>query len=150
MSRSIRMEIPSLAKEGWLRPLRKSGEASLAGADGVVRSSHRFIGSLTNHPVRALQRNGTIYLMARPPLLCHGGEFHSDSSRHFRFIVFSPTPAVFPAEVRRSVFMFMVYAHRHFVPWQQERSGARHARICFSIQCQWRIDEIKNFSDRKS
>src|SRR5437870_6487737 len=29
----------SLAKEGWLRPLRKSGEASLAGADGVVRSS---------------------------------------------------------------------------------------------------------------
>src|SRR5437870_4974079 len=27
------------AKEGWLRPLRKSGEASLAGADGVVRSS---------------------------------------------------------------------------------------------------------------
>src|SRR2546428_11257853 len=40
MLRSIRMELPSLAKEGWLRPLRKSGEASLAGADGVVRSSH--------------------------------------------------------------------------------------------------------------
>src|SRR3989442_10434108 len=29
--------------------------------------------------------------MARPPLLCQGGEFHSDASRHFRFIVFSPT-----------------------------------------------------------
>src|SRR6266566_4561554 len=42
MSRSIRMELPSLAKEGWLRPLRKSREASLAGADGVVRSSHRL------------------------------------------------------------------------------------------------------------
>src|SRR5437762_1933364 len=38
MSRSIRMELPSLAKEGWLRPLRKSGEASLAGADGHERS----------------------------------------------------------------------------------------------------------------
>src|SRR5438093_4883831 len=43
MSRSIRMELPSLAKEGWLRPLRKSGEASLAGADGVVRSTHRLL-----------------------------------------------------------------------------------------------------------
>src|SRR5439155_15327621 len=80
-------EVPSLDKEGWLRPLRKSSEASLAGADGhersecepdrakqgrVVRSSHRFIGSGTNHPVRASQRNGTIYWMARPPLLCQG------------------------------------------------------------------------------
>ena len=36
------MELPSLAKEGWLRPLRKSREASLAGADGVVRSNHRL------------------------------------------------------------------------------------------------------------
>src|SRR5437773_4781160 len=38
MSRSIRMELPSLAKEGWLRPLRKSGEAAVAGADGHERS----------------------------------------------------------------------------------------------------------------
>src|SRR6266566_1290218 len=35
----LEQKLPSLAKEGWLRPLRKSGEASLAGADGVVRSS---------------------------------------------------------------------------------------------------------------
>src|SRR5262245_55164289 len=28
----------------------------------------------TNHPVRAVQRNGTIGLMARPPLLGQGGE----------------------------------------------------------------------------
>src|SRR5881396_2677041 len=35
-------ELPSLAKEGWLRPLRKWREASLAGADGVVGSSHRL------------------------------------------------------------------------------------------------------------
>src|SRR5947209_20600338 len=49
--------VPSLDKEGWLRPLRKCREASLAGADGhersecepdrakqgrVVRSSHRL------------------------------------------------------------------------------------------------------------
>ena len=30
--------IPSLGKEGWLRPLRKYREATLTGADGVVRS----------------------------------------------------------------------------------------------------------------
>src|SRR6266567_1433991 len=35
-------KLPSLAKEGWLRPLRKRREASLAGADGVVCSSHRL------------------------------------------------------------------------------------------------------------
>src|SRR6266852_2360949 len=103
MSRSIRMELPSLAKEGWLRPLRKSGEASLVGADGVVRSSHRLSEVERTTPFldvslyrahasrRAFQRNGAIYLMARPPLLCQGGEFHSDASRHLRFIVFSPT-----------------------------------------------------------
>ena len=35
-------EVPSLDKEGWLRPLKKCREASLAGADGVVGSSHRL------------------------------------------------------------------------------------------------------------
>jgi len=30
-------KVPSLVKEGWMRPLRKWREASLAGADGVVR-----------------------------------------------------------------------------------------------------------------
>src|SRR5438094_8565820 len=35
-------EVPSLDKEGWLRPLRKCREASLAGAHGVVGSSHRL------------------------------------------------------------------------------------------------------------
>src|SRR5216110_3439600 len=35
-------EVPSLHKEGWLRPLRKCRGASLAGADGVVGSSHRL------------------------------------------------------------------------------------------------------------
>src|SRR5207253_3821546 len=37
-----RLELPSLAKEGCLRPSRKCGAASLAGADGVVGSSHRL------------------------------------------------------------------------------------------------------------
>src|SRR5207244_11889563 len=37
-----RAKFPSLAKEGWLRPLRKCCAASLAGADGVVGSSHRL------------------------------------------------------------------------------------------------------------
>src|SRR6058998_4384750 len=35
-------EFPSLDKEGWLRPLKKCREASIAGADGVVGSSHRL------------------------------------------------------------------------------------------------------------
>src|SRR5437667_6620519 len=89
-------EVPSLDKEGWLRPLRKCREASLAGADGhersecepdrakqekVVGSSHRLSDvERTNlacfalsgsHSLRscpaAPQGNGTIYLMARPP-----------------------------------------------------------------------------------
>src|SRR6266581_606261 len=100
MSRSIRMELP-LAKEGWLRPLRKKRRSLLSGRRRGGSFQPPIIGSSTNHPVRAFQRNGAIYLMARPPLLCQGGEFHSDASRHFRFIVFSPTPKVFPAEVRR-------------------------------------------------
>src|SRR5207247_3379966 len=37
-----RAEVPSLHKEAWLRPLRKCRGASLAGADGVVGSSHRL------------------------------------------------------------------------------------------------------------
>src|SRR5213594_4005656 len=35
-------EVPSLDKEGRLRPLRKCREASLPGADGAVGSSHRL------------------------------------------------------------------------------------------------------------
>jgi hypothetical protein len=37
-----RSELPSLAKEGWLRPLSECCEATLAGADGVVGSRLRL------------------------------------------------------------------------------------------------------------
>src|SRR6184192_3644304 len=37
-----RAKLPSLAKEGWLRPSTKCRAASSAGADGVVGSSHRL------------------------------------------------------------------------------------------------------------
>src|SRR6266581_1305755 len=62
-------EVPSLDKEGWLRRLRKCREASLAGADVwlVQATDYR---KLNEPPRPRLQRNGTIYLMARPPLLC--------------------------------------------------------------------------------
>src|SRR6266487_1078441 len=56
-------EVPSLDKEGWLRPSRECGEASYR---AHIRSAHA-------RP--RLQRNGSIYLMARPPLLCRGGDF---------------------------------------------------------------------------
>src|SRR2546427_2084323 len=79
-------EVPSLDKEGWLRPLRKCREASLAGTDGVVGSSRRLSEVERTTPFLMfrptgltlaphLQRNGTIYLMARPPLLGQGGDF---------------------------------------------------------------------------
>src|SRR5438552_17277206 len=84
MSRSIRMELPSLAKEGWLRPLRKRREASLAGADGhersecepdrakqgkAVRSSHRL--SEVERTTPAAPFKGRDHLLdgaATPPL----------------------------------------------------------------------------------
>src|SRR5438552_12415927 len=61
--------VPSLDKEGWLRPLRKCREASLAGADGVVGSSHDYR-KLNEPPRPRLQRNGGHLLdgAASPPL----------------------------------------------------------------------------------
>ncbi len=67
-------EVPSLDKEGWLRPLRKCREAPLEAQTGwlVQATDYR---KLNEPPRPRLQRNGTIYLMARPPLLCQGGDF---------------------------------------------------------------------------
>ena len=39
---TLRGGFPSFAKEGWLRPSKQCREATLAGADGVVGSSHRL------------------------------------------------------------------------------------------------------------
>src|SRR6266567_2425849 len=64
-------EVPSLDKEGWLRPLRKCREAPLEAQTGwlVQATDYR---KLNEPPRPRLQRNGTIYLMARRPLLCQG------------------------------------------------------------------------------
>src|SRR2546427_10176264 len=64
-------EVPSLDKEGWLRPLRKCREASLAGADGHERSEcepdrakqGRVAGS--SHRLSEVERT-TPFLMFRP------------------------------------------------------------------------------------
>src|SRR5438445_6591603 len=64
-------EVPSLDKEGWLRPLRKCREASLAGADGHERSEcepdrakqGRVVGS--SHRLSEVERT-TRFLMFRP------------------------------------------------------------------------------------
>src|SRR3989442_15781602 len=100
----------------------------------MVRSSHRLSEVERTTPFldvspyrahasrRAFQRNGAIYLMARPPLLCQGGEFHSDASRHFRFIVFSPSRFCLPRSGGlKLVAKFMKRHKRHkkesaFVP----------------------------------
>src|SRR5438105_3574375 len=64
---------PPLPRRGCLRLSIKCRTASLAGADGVVGSSHRL--SVVEQTTRPrLQRKGTIFLVARPPLLGQGGE----------------------------------------------------------------------------
>jgi len=73
---AIECELPFLAKERWLRPLRKCREATLVGADGVVRSRELFW-SLNEPPRPRLSKERGYFLMARPPLLCQGGEFAS-------------------------------------------------------------------------
>src|SRR3989441_10213048 len=59
-------EVPSLDKEGWLRPLRKCREASLAGADGVVGSGHRLSEVERTTPVLMFRPTG-FTLRAAPP-----------------------------------------------------------------------------------
>ncbi len=62
-------EVPSLDKEGWLRPLRKCREASLAGADGVVGSSHRLSEVERTTPAApAKERDHLLDDAATPPL----------------------------------------------------------------------------------
>src|SRR5262245_18885083 len=57
----IERKLPSLDKEGWMRPLIKSREASLAGADGVVGSSHRLMRKLNEPPRPRLQWKGPFF-----------------------------------------------------------------------------------------
>src|SRR5437762_5838346 len=76
MSRSIRMELPSLAKEGWPRH-QVNGPVPLKGADGVVRSTsdNRWLERTTpSAPARRLRR---FFLMgaATPPLPRRGVPF---------------------------------------------------------------------------
>jgi hypothetical protein len=67
--------IPLLGKGGVAAPLIKCREASLAGADGVGRSSHRLVGSSTNHPVRSFKGSfASFLLLSHPPLLNQGGD----------------------------------------------------------------------------
>ena len=62
-------QLPSSAEEGSLRGSRKSREASVARADGVVLVNHRLFFD-QHHPGRSFQRwLRDIFLMSRPPLL---------------------------------------------------------------------------------
>src|SRR2546425_10155994 len=81
MSRSIRMELPSLAKEGWPRH-QVNGPVPLKSADGVVRSTsdNRWLGRTT--PSAPAKEASPLFLNGRSHPLCQGGEFHSDASRH--------------------------------------------------------------------
>src|SRR6266705_4527211 len=82
--------------------VRKSREATLARADGVVLinqihfvDQHHPVLNVSPYRAHAWRRSikggfAAFFLMSRPPFGC---------SRHFRFIVFSPTPLFLPAEV---------------------------------------------------
>src|SRR2546428_13434008 len=62
-------EYPSLDKEGWLRQLRKCREASLAGVDGVVGSSHRLSEVERTTPAAPpKERDHLLDATATPPL----------------------------------------------------------------------------------
>jgi hypothetical protein len=69
-TKSICSEIfPAVGEAGWLHLLRKCRDASLAGADGPVCSSHRLIGTL-NEPWRPLHqrwRRGIFLNVASTP-----------------------------------------------------------------------------------
>src|SRR5205809_917053 len=67
-------EFPSSAEEGWLRHQENAAKPPLKAQTGwlVQATDYR---KLNEPPRPRLQRNGTIYLMARPPLLCQGGDF---------------------------------------------------------------------------
>ena len=71
---NVQTPVRSLVKEGWLRPPRKCREASLAGADEVVGSSHRLLLDVERTTPSALSKERGYLLNARPPLLCQGGE----------------------------------------------------------------------------
>ena len=69
MSQAPIGKLPSLDKEGRLRPFIKSREASLAGADGVVGSGHRLIRTLNEPPRPRLskERGNLLDGAATPP-----------------------------------------------------------------------------------
>ena len=70
----------SLAKEGWLRPLRKCREATIR-AQTVWFVQEKLFWSLNEPPRPRLSKERGYFLMARPPLLCQGGEFASSQLR---------------------------------------------------------------------
>src|SRR6266516_4793939 len=71
------LEFPSLAKEGWLRPSMKCREATLAGRrrGGSFKLPLESIRGLNEPPRPRLLKERGYFLMARPPLLCQGGDF---------------------------------------------------------------------------
>src|SRR5947207_12551825 len=81
MSRSIRMELPSSAEEGWTRHQEKCCEATFDGADGVVLV-HKMYLVYQHHPVCAAKVASRLFInrAATPPQLRRG--VPSDASRH--------------------------------------------------------------------
>src|SRR5438093_13625165 len=82
-------EVPSLDKEGWLRPLKKCREASIASADGVVGSSHRLSEVERTTPAAPPKERDHLLDGAATPPLPRRGVFGS-----CRFILNSSTSGV--------------------------------------------------------
>ena len=71
----IEDDIPLLCEERWPRH-QKYCEASLDGADGVVRAAKPYSFLELTTPSAPLRWLRSIFLMAQPPLLCEEGNVH--------------------------------------------------------------------------
>jgi len=105
------MEHPSLAKEGWLRPLRKSGEASLPGADGHERSECKPDRAKQGRVVRSSHRLSEVGRTTRPRFSKERG--HTN----------------FPGSSLRLDMSFLLSLH------QGRDDALRSVRVAFEPQC---------------
>src|SRR6266702_8238470 len=67
-------QVPSLAKEGWLRHQKDAAKPPSPAQTGWLVPKKLFW-SLNEPPRPRLSLEREFFLMARPPLLCQGGEF---------------------------------------------------------------------------
>src|SRR5947209_5233815 len=87
-------KVPSLAKEGWLRPLKKCREATLAGADGVVCSKEIVLEFERTTPSAPFKGTGIFFDGASTPPLPRRGVCFAQAFSKIKCVYF---PGIKPA-----------------------------------------------------